>query len=206
MTGYSVFAGGGTAGAFQPGGTQDLYLNGGQGSASRIDVGWRGAPQAFAAAAGTLFLTYFVADKSLTCSKMYAESATGTAATGTTLGKLGLYTVAANGDVTCVARTPNDTTLLAGVSTLYTYASWDTTSSGPASYSLVRGTWYAIGILLVGSTNGQMRGYPGVSLTDLTPVMCRQKTAETDITIGSTITVGAMTTANKFRPWFAIGA
>ena len=91
---------------------------------------------------GVMRLTYF------TCRK--AQSATqvrvavgGTAAAATpTLIRFGLYTVDGSGNGTLVAATPNDTSLLNGVSTNYTKAL-------SAPYTMVAGQRYAFAGLVV---------------------------------------------------------
>jgi hypothetical protein len=88
-------------------------------------------------------LTYFTARKTETINNLRTLCAT--VATSTTLARIGLYTVAGNGDLTLVASTESDTAL------------WETagqrTKALSASYSKVRGQRYAVGVLWVGSGN-----------------------------------------------------
>lgn len=102
----------------------------------------------------SLRLSYFTARKSETITQVRILSG-GTAAGATpTLVRVGLYTVAANGDITLVASTANDTTLLASGSTSYTKAL-------QASYAKVAGQRYAVGILVVtGATAPTVCGGP----------------------------------------------
>lgn len=87
-------------------------------------------------------LTYFTAITGFLSSQVRLFSG-GTAAAATpTLARVGLYTVAANGDGTLVASTPNDTALFASTNTAYT-KSWST------PYTLVKGQRYALGVLVV---------------------------------------------------------
>lgn len=89
-----------------------------------------------------LHLTYFTAKRTETSSAL--EIATGgTAAAATpTLIRLGVYSIAANGDGTLVASTPNDTTLLAATFTAYSKAF-------SVALSKTLGQRYALGLLVV---------------------------------------------------------
>lgn len=92
--------------------------------------------------AGTLRLTYFTARRSETVTQVRVWSGSTAAAATPTLVRIGLYSVAANGDVTLVASTASDTALFAATHTSYTKAF-------SASYDLVKGQRYAVGILVV---------------------------------------------------------
>jgi hypothetical protein len=87
---------------------------------------------------GNVRFTYFTATKTETISQIQVTSGTTAAGATPTKVRFGIYTEAANGDLTLVASTPNDTTLLAATSTLYTKA-----LSVPVT--LVRGQRYAFG-------------------------------------------------------------
>lgn len=94
-----------------------------------------------------LRLTFFTCRKTFTAANLSAISG-GTAAGATpTLVRYGLYTVAANGDITLVASTTNDTGIFAATNTQYTRAI--TGPSGITSYAMVAGQRYAFGVLLV---------------------------------------------------------
>jgi hypothetical protein len=93
-------------------------------------------------ASQSLRLTYFTARKTESLSQIRVWTG-GTAAGATpTLIRFGLYSVATNGDITLVASTPNDTTLLATINTAYTKAF-------SAAYTVATGLRYAVGILVV---------------------------------------------------------
>lgn len=94
-----------------------------------------------ASASGQLRLAYFTARKSETITQVRTVSGAAAGATPT-LVRIGIYSVAANGDLTLIASTPNDTTLYATANTVYTKAL-------TASFNTVKGTRYAIGILVV---------------------------------------------------------
>jgi hypothetical protein len=70
----------------------------------------------------TMRVAYFTAQKTETITQVRVNTS-GTAAGATpTLVRFGVYTVAADGALTLIASTPNDTTLLAGANTAYTKA------------------------------------------------------------------------------------
>jgi hypothetical protein len=96
---------------------------------------------------GQLFLSYFTAYNAGPFTKLgWIVSAAGS---GLTLVRLGLYTVAGNGDLTLVARTANDTTL--GTTGGEVTRSLDTTGGFPASLSPVIGQRYAAANVSVGT-------------------------------------------------------
>lgn len=99
------------------------------------------AVAAIAMSSGSLRLSYFTSRKTETVTQALVESV-GAAGATPTLIRYGLYTVAGNGDLTLVASTPNDTSLLSGANNNYT-------KSFSASYGLVTGTRYAFGLLVV---------------------------------------------------------
>jgi hypothetical protein len=95
-----------------------------------------------ATSTGNMRLTYFTARKSesITQVRMWCG---GTAAAATpTLIRIGLYTVAANGDITLAASTDSDTALFAATNTSYTKAL-------AAPLGKVAGQRYAVGLLVV---------------------------------------------------------
>jgi hypothetical protein len=93
---------------------------------------------------GSMRLTYFTARKSETIASI--RTATGAvAAAGATLARVGIYSVASNGNLTLVASIANDTTLWIATNTQYT-------RSLSASFAKQRGQRYAVGVLIVGSS------------------------------------------------------
>lgn len=150
---------------------------------------------------GTVYFSYFTPLWDLTIDQLRA--ATSSAFSGLTLARMGLYTVAANGDVTLVARTASDTSLFASGNTLYPKA-LDTTGGYPATYDLVRGTRYAAANIVVGSSPGQLRGASlGVAITGVTPVLAKQVTGQADL---PTSVVAASLAAGGNRVWMAMDA
>lgn len=93
-------------------------------------------------ASGSVRFTYFTATKSGTYTQLKAVTGTVAAAATPTLCRMGIYSVAANGNLTLIASTPNDTTLFAATNTAYTKAT-------SASFSLVSGQRYAFAVLVV---------------------------------------------------------
>lgn len=114
---------------------------------------------------GVAECAYFTPVIDLTISKLAVWCAS--VSSGLTVGRMALYTAAANGDLTIVARTANDTTLnntlaVAGGANP-SEKSLDTTGGYPATYDLVAGQNYAIGLLLVGSGMGAIRAWVGLA-------------------------------------------
>ena len=112
----------------------------------------QGAPQP---GTGQLILTYFTARRNETINNVNTITL-GTAATGTTLARVGIYSVATSGDLTLVASTANDTTM------------WGTAYSGntkalSAPWSKVAGQRYAFGTLFVGTTGPKFAGVLAVN-------------------------------------------
>jgi hypothetical protein len=91
-----------------------------------------------------LRLTYFVARKGETITQVRTVGGA-TTQVGSTLIRIGVYSEDASGNLTLVASTANTTSLYAAVNTAYTTAL-------SASFAKTRGTRYAVGILIVGST------------------------------------------------------
>ena len=91
---------------------------------------------------GRLFSSHFTAGKAMTVASMTVAVA-GTAAAATpTLVRMGLYEVSAAGNMTLVASTANDTTLMASTNAFSTKAL-------SASYALKKGQRYAAAVLVV---------------------------------------------------------
>jgi hypothetical protein len=97
---------------------------------------------------GNLQLTYFTAQVAETINNLVLYTAS-TAAATVTLIRYGVYSVAANGDLTLVASTANDTSLLAVANTRYLKAL-------SSSWSKLAGQRYAAGLLTVSTTSPSM--------------------------------------------------
>lgn len=93
---------------------------------------------------GTLHLTYFTARKTETINtvRMLSDA---TAAAGTTLARMGIYSVDGGGNLTLVASTANDLALFDDVYSPYPKAL-------SAAFAKAKGQRYAFGVLVVGTT------------------------------------------------------
>lgn len=112
----------------------------------RLALGQESVPREFATSlitmsSSNLRFSFFTARKSETITKIRTVSGAAAEATPT-LCRVGLYEVSAAGDLTLVASTANTTSLWAAASTGY-----DTALS--ASYDVVAGVRYAVGLLCV---------------------------------------------------------
>lgn len=143
-----------------------------------------------AATSGTLVLAYFTADKTETIATLTAFTGTTAAAATPTLCRYGVYSVAANGDLTLIASTPNDTTLWAATQTAYPKAL-------SASWSKVAGTRYALALLQV--TSATAATFSGCQLSATSamntivryaPAVVGRVTSQTDLT--SPISAGSI--------------
>jgi hypothetical protein len=99
---------------------------------------------------GTACLTMFLARDTITVGNVTMITG-GTAASGTTLARMGLYTIDGSDNATLVARTASDTNLFGSTATSYTRA-FDTTGSYPATYTIQEGSVYALGVITVATT------------------------------------------------------
>lgn len=121
--------------------SETLFSSGGEAVADRHLI-WAGTNSL---GSGALQLTYFVAQTSETINQIVAYSSA-TAAATVTLVRFAVYSVAANGDLTLVASTVNDPTLLTVTHTRYAKAT-------TAPWAKVAGQRYAAGILSVSTTS-----------------------------------------------------
>lgn len=125
-----------------------------------------------------LTLAYLVARKSETWTQIRAVTGgTGAGATPTLI-RYGLYTVAANGDLTLVASTPNDTTMLPSTFTSYAKAL-------SVNYAVTAGVRYAIGVLVVtGATAPTLIGGVNIGGNEVNqiPRLANNVTGQADLT------------------------
>lgn len=124
----------------------DFRVQVGEAGRSRLAKGWPTAPRenlggAITLVSGTLRLAYFTAHKGGPSNGIRIISVAAAAATPTLI-RFGLYTVNAVGDITLVASTPNDTSLLSAANTTYTKG-WS------ANPTMVQGQRYAFAALVV---------------------------------------------------------
>ena len=112
-----------------------------------------------------------------------------TAAATTTLARMGVYTVAADGSITLVARTASSTTL--GNATFAAAAlALDTTGGYPASYTFQQGLRYAFAAVWVATTPPALYGSATpTSANGVLPWLCMSQTGQsalpTSVAIGS---------------------
>ena len=154
---------------------------------------------------GTAEWACFTALENITVSKIKMMVG-GTASAGSpTLRRMGLATVASNGDITVVARTANDTSLFNATFTAFE-RSFDTGSGFPATYDLVAGNRYAAGVIAVGGTmpalQRMLMANGNNDFFGIAPRLTIGKTAQTDLT---DITVAAGITPSAAR-WARLSA
>jgi hypothetical protein len=139
-----------------------------------------------------LKLTYFTAYRTETINSLRTYTGAVAAGATPTTCKMGLYTVAGNGDLTRVGITANDTTLFSVVTTAYTKAM-------TASVSVTAGTRYAIAVLVDSTqTMPQLAGaLPSIALVSTSPRIYGQITGQTDIP--SSISAGSVTNSNTMH-------
>ena len=122
-------------------------------STSVIDVYPRQGNWSGTLGSGNVYFTFFTPRWDLTIDEISMVSAA-TATNGATLIRLGLYTFDGT-TATLVARTANDSTLFSVGNTLYTRA-LSTNGGYPATYNLVAGQRYALGVIVLASNPGSV--------------------------------------------------
>src|SRR5688572_24209899 len=132
---------------------------------------------------GQLRLMYFTCRKTETTSQVRMYSSTTAAGATPTLVRIGLYSIAANGDGTLVASTVNDTALFSAASTTY-QKSWST------PYAKAAGQRYAVGLLIVTAAAlptllGSFVGNAGLA-TASAPTMAASLTGQADLPVSYT--------------------
>lgn len=153
---------------------------------------------------GYVVLTPFTPSSSFTADRMFYV--TGTAFSGLTLCRFGLYRIEANGDATLLAQTANDTTLLTSASAVSPAAGkvFDTGGGYPATYALVGGQRYAAAVIAVGSGMGNLRGAnPPSFLVDLAPKIGLLRTGQADLP--SSILSANFAAGGFGMPWARLG-
>lgn len=151
-----------------------------------------------AAVTGEVLLTYVTAPSSYDVSKLWFMPAA--APTNITTHKLGLYTVADNGDIALAARTANDATLAAA----NTPASRPLSAAGgfPAAFGVEFMERYALAILTIGSGLGSLRGTFGPF--GLLPKTRAVLTGQADLPLA--VAAAGLTTVRTGTPWLAAEA
>jgi hypothetical protein len=129
-----------------------------------LTSGEEAIPRAYATAGAatssqTLRLTYFTARRTEAITQVRVSSAGQAAAATPTLCRMGVYSEAANGDLTLVAAITSDTTLWAAVNSAYTRTLTST-------FNKVAGQRYAAAVLVVTATTPP--SFTGLSTADTT--------------------------------------
>jgi hypothetical protein len=105
----------------------------------------------------------------------------GTAAASATLIRYGLYTADASNNLTLVARTASDTTLM-GTTNATSSKALDATGGYVTSYPLLRGARYAFAVLQVAGTQAILRAAAlNAGMTVLDPRLCAVQTGQSDL-------------------------
>ena len=126
---------------------------------------------------GVLKLTYFTADVALTVGNLkVVTGAIGSSGTAPTLCKLGLYSVAANGDLTRIAITANDVTM-------FEVAVSEITRAVTSPVAVTQGTRLALAVLVVSTgTLPQLAGAtPSITLASISPRIYGQVSSQSDL-------------------------
>ncbi len=139
---------------------------------------------------GTLALSYFTADKTEAINTVTVFSGATAAAATPTLARVGVYSVAGNGDLTLVASTANDTTMFATANTAYP-------GTLTTAFNKVVGQRYALAVLVVtGVAAPSFHGkqlqstVPFHNLTRVSPAIIGRVTAQTDLP--ASVTAGSI--------------
>lgn len=115
---------------------------------------------------------------------------------------MGIYSVAANGDLTLVASTPNDTTLFAATFTSYSKAL-------SAALNKVAGQRYALGLIVVtAAAIPSFIGWAGVNASIFQATMLQSPTLAArmngQVNLPANIPVGSLTGGNTGRIGFVL--
>lgn len=100
---------------------------------------------------GAVRLVYKTADADVTVSNLTARCGSSSTPSGITLCRFGIYSVDGSGDLTLIGSTPNDTSLLETISTVYT-------KGLSVATPLTAGSRYAFAIIQVASTAATVSG------------------------------------------------
>lgn len=194
---YTVKWTGGQAAVTISGGTEEASAGGGNFALtvglSYVSSGEEVLPRINAAGAatlvsGTIHLAYFTARKTETIGNL-RSLASGTASATITTAKMGVYSVAADGSLTRVATTANDTALWGTTFTAFTKAT-------TAPWAKVAGNRYAFAAIAVGSTMPQIAA-ASINFADagLAPRIAAAVSGQSDLP--ATIAAGSI--ADDFR-------
>jgi len=182
----------------------DMLVNGGQPDLPAVGEILPDREQWVSASAnlnssGSVIFIYFTAkrNEAINTLTMYAGSTP--AAATPTLCRLGVYSVASNGDLTLQASTPNDTTLFAAANTVYP-------KNLSSTWSKQAGQRYALAVLVVSATTlptfcGPAGLTIAAALMAQNPALCTRLAGQTDLP--SNVSAGSLV-GHSFRPGFVI--
>ena len=145
-----------TPASVAPGQANDIYLDYGNRASSIIETMSRRechpSNSAPTASSGNAYLTYFTPDEAASISTFYAWCRS-TAQVGATTARIGLYSVDASGNLTCIARCANTTSLFKTANSQVTAPIADDGQGHTiASVALTRGQRYAFAIIIAGAS------------------------------------------------------
>jgi len=130
---------------------------------------------------GTVYFTMFSPLWTKQISSISVSSAT-VATTGASLVRFGLYSISGN-TATLLAQTASDPTIFSSTSTLYT-RTLSTSGGYPGTYTLVAGTRYAIGVVVIAATPGSIYtayNSPPSTISSLSPRITGSVALQTDL-------------------------
>jgi hypothetical protein len=164
-------------------------------SATVVDVAPRVGNFTGTPSSSTTYFTFFTPRTTTAVTSISVASAS-TQTTGQSLVRFGLYTIDGSGNATLVARTASDSTIFSALNTVYT-RTFSTVGGYPSTYTLVAGTRYALGVVIVAATVGTVyTAFDNIPapLSTLAPRMTGLVAATSDLptsaTSYSTSTVG----------------
>lgn len=149
-----------------------FFANGG------VETGHRFNQSQLPGTSGRLWISYFTPLANITVTKL-AMGTSNAVASGTTLARSALFTVAGDDSVTKVAQTDSDNSIGLGTYTYYERV-LSTVDGFPASYNLLAGTRYARGYLHIATTMCSIGGFY-LAYEAQTPVVSRKIDGQTDI-------------------------
>lgn len=144
---------------------------------------------------GAIRFSYFTPQATTAVTKAITITGSTAAAATPTLCRIGLWSVAANGDLTLVASTANDTSLWSSTFTEYA-------TNLSATYTLIGGQRYATGGLVVSATTvPNIMGFSSISGAATTfardPRVAGTITGQSDLP--ASITAGSIANVNTFH-------
>lgn len=130
-----------------------------------------------------MYLTYFTSDRTMTAGSLVFYSGNTAAAATPTLIRFGLYRVEANGDLTLIGSTPNDTTLFSTTATR-----WSKAMSAPVG--VTAGQRYAMAMLFISAAAAPLvygnvpfggTGFPANAGVNANPRLVAQMNGQSDL-------------------------